>query len=50
MLVGMHNIINRVKCHFNPCGLGHFASLVQRFHFWHVGPKRFRCCYFSPLG
>ncbi|MFS8024292.1 hypothetical protein Hanom_Chr16g01461531 [Helianthus anomalus] len=26
-------IINGVKCHFNPCGLGHFVSLVQRFHF-----------------
>ncbi|MFS7965712.1 hypothetical protein Hanom_Chr09g00765431 [Helianthus anomalus] len=40
----------RVKCHFSPCGLGHFASLVQRFHFSLVGPKRFHYCHFSPLG
>ncbi|MFS7963714.1 hypothetical protein Hanom_Chr08g00741591 [Helianthus anomalus] len=40
----------RVKCHFSHCGLGHFASLVQRFHFSHVGPKRFHRCHFSLLG
>ncbi|MFS7949339.1 hypothetical protein Hanom_Chr06g00570431 [Helianthus anomalus] len=40
----------RVKCHFSPCGLGHFSSLVQKFHFSHVGPKRFHHCHFSPLG
>ncbi|MFS7934645.1 hypothetical protein Hanom_Chr05g00394041 [Helianthus anomalus] len=39
-----------VKCHFSPCGLGHFASLVQRFHFSPMGPKRFHRCHFSPLG
>ncbi|KAF5802776.1 putative photosystem I Ycf4, assembly [Helianthus annuus] len=27
------SIKKRVKCHFSPCGFGHFASLVQRFHF-----------------
>ncbi|MFS7895849.1 hypothetical protein Hanom_Chr00s003574g01713511 [Helianthus anomalus] len=43
-------IIIRVKCHFSPCGLGHFASLVQRFQFSPVGPKRFHHCHFSPLG
>ncbi|MFS8016818.1 hypothetical protein Hanom_Chr15g01373011 [Helianthus anomalus] len=31
-------VIVVVKCHFNPCGLGHFVSLVQRFHFSSVGP------------
>ncbi|MFS7930733.1 putative Endonuclease/exonuclease/phosphatase superfamily [Helianthus anomalus] len=36
----MPKIFKRVKCHFSPCGLGHFDSLVQRFHFSHVGPKR----------
>ncbi|MFS7916201.1 hypothetical protein Hanom_Chr02g00174351 [Helianthus anomalus] len=40
----------RVKCHFSPCGLGHFVSLVQMFHFSPVGPKRFHRCHFSPLG
>ncbi|MFS7927340.1 hypothetical protein Hanom_Chr04g00307931 [Helianthus anomalus] len=25
--------IYRVKYHFSPCGLDHFASLVQMFHF-----------------
>ncbi|MFS7969762.1 hypothetical protein Hanom_Chr09g00812961 [Helianthus anomalus] len=44
------NILKRVKCHFSPCGFGHFASLVQRFHFSHVGPKTFHHCHFSPLG
>ncbi|MFS8005247.1 hypothetical protein Hanom_Chr13g01235131 [Helianthus anomalus] len=43
-------IFLRVKCHFRPCGLGHFASLVQRFHFSPVGLKRFHRCHFSPLG
>ncbi|KAF5767854.1 hypothetical protein HanXRQr2_Chr14g0629571 [Helianthus annuus] len=43
-------IYSRVKCYFSPCGLFHFASLVQRFHFSHVGPKIFHCCDFSPLG
>ncbi|MFS8019084.1 hypothetical protein Hanom_Chr15g01399711 [Helianthus anomalus] len=43
-------IYERVKCHFSPCGLGHFASLVQRFHFSPVGPKRFHHCHFSPPG
>ncbi|MFS7977613.1 hypothetical protein Hanom_Chr10g00906071 [Helianthus anomalus] len=32
---------NRVKRHFSLGGLGHFASLVQRFHFSLVGPKGF---------
>ncbi|MFS7981570.1 hypothetical protein Hanom_Chr10g00952541 [Helianthus anomalus] len=40
----------RVKCHFSPCGFSHFASLVQKFHFSPVGPKRFHRCHFSPLG
>ncbi|MFS7903179.1 hypothetical protein Hanom_Chr01g00020951 [Helianthus anomalus] len=40
----------RVKCHFSPCGLGYFVSLLQRFHFSPVGPKMFRRCHFSPLG
>ncbi|MFS7961182.1 hypothetical protein Hanom_Chr08g00711831 [Helianthus anomalus] len=40
----------RVKCHFSPCDLGHFGTLVQRFHFSSVGPKRFHRCHFSPLG
>ncbi|MFS7969005.1 hypothetical protein Hanom_Chr09g00804101 [Helianthus anomalus] len=31
----------RVKCHFSPYGLGYFVSLVQRFHFSPVDPKRF---------
>ncbi|MFS8031478.1 hypothetical protein Hanom_Chr17g01546381 [Helianthus anomalus] len=44
------NIMKRVKCYFSPCGLGHFASLVQMFHFSHVGPKRFHRRHFSPLG
>ncbi|MFS7936052.1 hypothetical protein Hanom_Chr05g00410861 [Helianthus anomalus] len=43
-------IFSRVKCHFSPCGLGHFVRLVQRFHFSLVGPKRFHRCHFSPLG
>ncbi|KAJ0736518.1 putative DNA-directed RNA polymerase [Helianthus annuus] len=43
-------ILLRVKCDFSPCGLGHFASLVQRFHFSLVGPKRFHRCHFSQLG
>ncbi|MFS7902562.1 hypothetical protein Hanom_Chr01g00012701 [Helianthus anomalus] len=42
-------LIIRVKCHFSVCGLGYFVSLVQRFHFSHVGPKRFHRCHFSPL-
>ncbi|MFS7960531.1 hypothetical protein Hanom_Chr08g00704181 [Helianthus anomalus] len=33
--------IFRVKCHFSPCGFGYFVSLVQRFHFSYVAPKRF---------
>ncbi|MFS8004653.1 hypothetical protein Hanom_Chr13g01228341 [Helianthus anomalus] len=40
----------RVKCHFRPCDLGYFVSLVQRFHFSSVGSKRFHRCHFSPLG
>ncbi|MFS7943002.1 hypothetical protein Hanom_Chr06g00495151 [Helianthus anomalus] len=40
----------RFKCHFSPCCLGHFASLVQMFHFSYVGPKRFHRCHFSLLG
>ncbi|MFS8027446.1 hypothetical protein Hanom_Chr16g01498811 [Helianthus anomalus] len=40
----------RVKCHFSPCGLSHFTSLVQMFHFPPVGPKRFYLCLFSLLG
>ncbi|MFS8006161.1 hypothetical protein Hanom_Chr14g01246011 [Helianthus anomalus] len=40
---------NRVKCHFNPRALSHFTSLVQMFHFSHVGPKRFHRCHFSAL-
>ncbi|KAJ0732763.1 putative Clp, repeat (R) domain, Clp domain superfamily protein [Helianthus annuus] len=40
---------SRVKCHFCPCGLGHSASLVQRFYFSPVGRKRFHRCHFSPL-
>ncbi|MFS8034175.1 hypothetical protein Hanom_Chr17g01578161 [Helianthus anomalus] len=43
-------INNRVKCLFSPCCLGHFASLVQRFYFSPVDPKRFHHCHFSPLG
>ncbi|MFS7996134.1 hypothetical protein Hanom_Chr12g01126291 [Helianthus anomalus] len=43
-------LFKRVKCHFTSCGSGHFASLVQRFYFSHVGPKRFHRCHFSPLG
>ncbi|MFS7939117.1 hypothetical protein Hanom_Chr05g00447941 [Helianthus anomalus] len=39
----------RVKCHFSPCGLGHFVSLVQRFHSLPVGSKRFHRCHFSLL-
>ncbi|MFS7949826.1 putative exostosin [Helianthus anomalus] len=35
---------------FESCGLCHFVSLVQRFHFSSVGPKRFHRCHFSPLG
>ncbi|MFS8001106.1 hypothetical protein Hanom_Chr13g01186301 [Helianthus anomalus] len=41
---------NRVKCHFSPCGLGYFISLVQMFHFSLVGPKRFHRYHFNPLG
>ncbi|KAJ0884291.1 hypothetical protein HanPSC8_Chr10g0432031 [Helianthus annuus] len=44
------NSSRRVKCYFSPYGLGHFSSLVQRFHFSHVGPKWFHRCHFSPLG
>ncbi|KAJ0512538.1 putative protein kinase AGC-NDR family [Helianthus annuus] len=34
LLFSLNMIIKtRVKCHFSPCGLGHFATLVQRFHF-----------------
>ncbi|MFS8034294.1 hypothetical protein Hanom_Chr17g01579481 [Helianthus anomalus] len=40
----------RVKCHFSPCSLSHFSSLVQRFHFSPIGSKRFQRCHFSPLG
>ncbi|MFS8034559.1 hypothetical protein Hanom_Chr17g01582591 [Helianthus anomalus] len=29
---------------------GHFVSLIQMFHFLHVGPKSFHRCNFSPLG
>ncbi|MFS7977612.1 putative transcription factor, K-box [Helianthus anomalus] len=43
-------IFSRVKCHFSPCGLGYFGSLVQKFHFSHVGSKRFHRCHFCPLG
>ncbi|MFS7924188.1 hypothetical protein Hanom_Chr03g00269701 [Helianthus anomalus] len=39
-----------VKCHFLLCGLGHFASLVQRFHFLHLSSKMFYRCHFNPLG
>ncbi|MFS7927970.1 hypothetical protein Hanom_Chr04g00315391 [Helianthus anomalus] len=39
----------RVKCHFSPCGLDHFTSLVQMFHLSYVVPKRFHRCHFSPL-
>ncbi|MFS7969763.1 hypothetical protein Hanom_Chr09g00812971 [Helianthus anomalus] len=39
----------RVKCHFSPYGLGHFTSLVQRFNFSPMGPKRFHRCHFSLL-
>ncbi|MFS8023482.1 hypothetical protein Hanom_Chr16g01451981 [Helianthus anomalus] len=39
----------KVKCHFSPCGLDHFTSLVQKFHFSHVGSKRFHRCHFCPL-
>ncbi|MFS7935513.1 hypothetical protein Hanom_Chr05g00404371 [Helianthus anomalus] len=39
----------RVKCNFSPCSLDYFDSLVQRFHFLPVNPKKFHCCHFSPL-
>ncbi|KAJ0938913.1 hypothetical protein HanRHA438_Chr02g0055091 [Helianthus annuus] len=40
----------RVKCHFSPCGLDHFVSLVQMFYFSPLGPKLFHRCHFSPRG
>ncbi|MFS7966285.1 hypothetical protein Hanom_Chr09g00772031 [Helianthus anomalus] len=46
----VHGQINlRVKCHFSPCGLGHFCSLLQMFHFSLMGSKMFHRCHFSPL-
>ncbi|MFS8031527.1 hypothetical protein Hanom_Chr17g01546901 [Helianthus anomalus] len=39
----------RVKCHFSPCGLSHFVSLVQRFHFSPVGSKKFHRCHLVHL-
>ncbi|MFS7934149.1 hypothetical protein Hanom_Chr05g00388211 [Helianthus anomalus] len=46
----LHEKINRVKCHFSPCGLGHFTNLVQRFYFSFMASKMFHRCRFSPLG
>ncbi|MFS7955637.1 hypothetical protein Hanom_Chr07g00644961 [Helianthus anomalus] len=45
--VGINLVNFRVKCHIRPCGLGHFVSLVQRFHFSHLGPKKFYHRHFS---
>ncbi|MFS7971716.1 hypothetical protein Hanom_Chr09g00836061 [Helianthus anomalus] len=47
--VGKSLLILRVKCHFSPCGLDHFANLVQMFHFSPVSSKRFHHFHFSPL-
>ncbi|KAJ0575973.1 hypothetical protein HanIR_Chr05g0218921 [Helianthus annuus] len=31
----------RVNCHFGPCGLVNFATLVQNSKFLHLGPCGF---------
>ncbi|MFS7990213.1 putative carbonic anhydrase, Monodehydroascorbate reductase (NADH) [Helianthus anomalus] len=37
LLFDIYKLRSRVKCHFSLCSLGHFVSLVQRFHFSSVG-------------
>ncbi|MFS7914085.1 hypothetical protein Hanom_Chr02g00149221 [Helianthus anomalus] len=50
-LLNMFGFINlRVKCYFSSCGLSHFNSLVQMFHFSSMGLKRFHRCDVSSLG
>ncbi|MFS7964041.1 hypothetical protein Hanom_Chr08g00745451 [Helianthus anomalus] len=39
-MIGLHHhvIVYRVNCHFGPCGLASFATLVQISNLLHLGP------------